>query len=380
MTAVSMVALSRYIEGTFVMRSRRDIIRLGLGATAVATFHRALAAERAPKTLLILGGTGFLGPHLTTRALGRGWQVTHFNRGKRDADGVPGVETLHGDRKGQIETLRDRKWDAVIDNTGYIPKYVKQSAELLAPNVGYCLFVSSISAYAGFTAPNDEASPTSKLADIEEEKVTNETYGPMKALCETYTMGAFTDRACVVRPGYIVGPLDPTDRFTYWPVRAARGGEMLGPGTPQDPIQIIDVRDLTAWMLRLVDDRATGYYNAVTRPREYTIGDLVRASLEASPGSGTKVTWVPESFLLNRWKSEEVDMPPWSPMGGESAGASLTSSDRARAAGLRTRLLSETVRDTLAWFRTLPEERQANLKAGIHPAVEAATLEAWHGR
>ena len=161
---------------------------------------------------------------------------------------------------------------------------------------------------------------------------------------------------------------------------AGAGGEILVPGDGQDPIQIIDVRDLTAWMLRLVDDRATGYYNAVTRPREYTIGDLVRASLEASPGSGTKVTWVPESFLLNRWKSEEVDMPPWSPMGGESVGASLTSSDRARAAGLRTRLLSETVRDTLAWFRTLPEERQANLKAGIHPSVEAATLEAWHGR
>ena len=175
-----------------------------------------------------------------------GWKVTHFNRGKRDADGVPGVETLHGDRKGQLDALRGRQWDAVVDNTGYIPKYVKQSAELLAPNAGYCLFISSISAYAGFAAPNDETSPTGKLANIDEEKVTGETYGPMKALCESYTMQAFADRASVVRPGYIVGPLDPTDRFTYWPVRASRGGEMLAPGTPQDPVQVIDARDLTA--------------------------------------------------------------------------------------------------------------------------------------
>lgn len=360
------------------MFNRRDVIQAGIGATALAATRGALAKESAPQTLLILGGTGFLGPHLTTQALARGWKVTHFNRGKRDADGVPGVETLHGDRRGQLEALRDRKWDAVIDNTGYIPKFVQQSAQLLAPNVGYCLFVSSISAYASFAKPNDESSPTGKLANIEEDKVTNETYGPMKALCETYTMRAFDGRASVVRPGYIVGPLDPTDRFTYWPVRAARGGEMLAPGTPQDPIQVIDVRDLTAWMLALVGQRTTGFYNAVTRPREYTIGDVIRASLDASPGSGTKVTWVPETYLLEHWKPEEVDVPPWSPMHGESAGASLTSNERARAAGLTTRPLAETVRDTLAWFRTLPAERQANLKAGIDPAIEATTLAAWH--
>lgn len=360
------------------MTTRRDVIQLGLGAAALATMYRTLAAERAPKTLLILGGTGFLGPHLTDAALKHGWKVTHFNRGKRDADGVPGVETLHGDRKGQLDALREHKWDAVVDNTGYVPKYVQQSAGLLAPNTGYCLFVSSISAYASFAQPNHEASPTGKLANIEEATVTNETYGPMKALCEQYTMQAWPGRASVVRPGYIVGPLDPTDRFTYWPVRAARGGEMLAPGTPQDPIQIIDARDLTAWMLALVEKRATGYYNAVTRPREYTIGDVIRASQDASPGNGTKVTWVPESFLFKQWKPEEVDVPPWSPMGGEYAGASLTSNDRARAAGLVTRPLADTMRDTLQWFRTLPAERQAKLKAGIDPAVETANLAAWH--
>ena len=360
------------------MTHRRHFIKLGLGTAALATFHRTMAAERAPQTLLVLGGTGFLGPHLTAAALAGGWKVTHFNRGKRDADGVPGVETLHGDRKGQIDALRGRQWDAVVDNTGYIPKYVKQSAELLAPNAGYCLFISSISAYAGFAAPNDETSPTGKLANIDEEKVTGETYGPMKALCESYTMQAFADRASVVRPGYIVGPLDPTDRFTYWPVRASRGGEMLAPGTPQDPVQVIDARDLTAWMLRLVERRTTGYFNAVTRPRQYTIGDVVRASLDASPGNDTRVTWVPETFLFRQWKPEEVDLPPWSPMSGEFAGASLTSSERAHAAGLATRPLAETVRDTLQWFRTLPADRQAKLKAGLDPAVEATTLAAWH--
>jgi 2'-hydroxyisoflavone reductase len=360
------------------MTSRRKLIQLGLGAATLAAFHRTLAAERAQQSLLILGGTGFLGPHLTTAALAHGWKVTHFNRGKRDADGVEGVETLHGDRKGQLDALRDRRWDAVVDNTGYIPKFVKQSAELLAPNTGYCLFISSISAYASFAAPNDEKSPTGTLANIDEEKITGETYGPMKALCEDYTMKAYAGRASVVRPGYIVGPLDPTDRFTYWPVRAARGGEMLAPGTPQDPVQVIDARDLTAWMLRLVEQRSTGYYNAVTRPREYSIGDLVRASLDASPASGTKVTWVPEDFLASQWKAEEVDLPPWSPMSGASAGASLTSSERAHAAGLTTRPLVDTVRDTLQWFRTLPAERQAKLKAGLDPAVEATTLAAWH--
>jgi len=362
------------------MWNRRALMQLGLGAASVATMHRTLAAGTAPPRLLILGGAGFLGPHLTEQALQRGWAVTHFNRGKRDADGVPDVETLHGDRKGQLDALRGHKWDAVIDSTGYIPKYVKMSAELLAPNAGYCLFVSSISAYASFAKPNDESSPTGHLANPNEEAITNDSYGPMKALCEQYSMQAFEGRAGVVRPGYIVGPLDPTDRFTYWPVRAARGSEMLAPGTPQDPVQFIDARDLTAWMLTLVERRVTGYFNAVTRPREYTIGDIVRASIAASPQAGTQATWVPEDFLFEQWPPEQVDLPPWSPMGGEYAGASLTATDRAQAAGLRTRPLEDTVRDTLAWHRTRSAERQEKLRAGLDPELEASTLAAWHAQ
>jgi 2'-hydroxyisoflavone reductase len=362
------------------MTNRREVLQSGAGLLATAAMSPLFAADAKPKTLLILGGTGFIGPHLTQEAMRLGWKVTHFNRGKRDADGVEGVETLHGDRKGDLESLKGRKWEAVVDNTGYIPKFCKMSADLLAPNAGYMLFVSSISAYGSFKEPNDEKSATGKLDDPNLETVTGETYGPMKALCEQYNMEAFKGRASVVRPGYIVGPLDPTDRFTYWPVRASRGGEMLAPGTPNDPIQIVDVRDLTAWMMKLVESRATGYYNAISPPREFTIGDIIQASQQASRDAGTKVTWVSEDFLGKQWKPEELDLPPWSPVKGEYAGASLTASKRAVDTGLKTRSMQETVNDTLAWFKTLPAERQAKLRAGLDPEKEAATLKAWHAR
>ncbi|HEY2683015.1 MAG TPA: NAD-dependent epimerase/dehydratase family protein [Steroidobacteraceae bacterium] len=362
------------------MTSRRQLLHWGACLAASGVLPRALAAERRPKTLLILGGTGFIGPHLTKQALRLGWKVTHFNRGKHAPDGVADVETLIGDRNGQIDALRARKWDVVIDDTGQIPKYVKMSADLLAPNVGYCLFISSISAYASFAKPNDETSPLGQLSDPNVDKTTDETYGPMKALCEHYSMQAFEGRASVVRPGYIVGPLDGTDRFTYWPVRASKGGEMMAPGTPSDPIQIIDVRDLAVWMMKLAQERTTGYFNAISPPRAFTMGDIIEASLRASPQSGTKATWIPEDFLARQWKVEELDFPPWSPMSGETAGASLTSTMRAQKAGLKVRPMKETVADTLAWFHTLPPERQAKLRAGIDPQKEADVLEAWHAK
>jgi 2'-hydroxyisoflavone reductase len=357
------------------MITRRNLLQI---AACTAALPPVLAADRKPKTLLILGGTGFIGPHLTQEALRRGWKVTHFNRGKRSAEVVAGVETLIGDRKGQLEALRGRRWDALIDDTGYIPKYVKMSAELLAPAVGYCLYISSISAYASFAKPNDEHSPTGKLTNPDVEEITGETYGPMKAVCEQYSAEAFKGRIAIVRPGYIVGPLDPTDRFTYWPVRASKGGEMLAPGTPRDPIQVIDVRDLVVWMMKLVDARTTGYFNADSPPGAFTMGDLVKASQQASPDAGTRVTWVPEEFLAAHWQADELDLPPWSPPTGDSAGASLTSVKSATQTGLRSRPLQETVRDTLAWFRTLPAERQAKLHAGLDPKKESDTLRAWH--
>src|SRR3984957_5870626 len=362
------------------MTSRRQLLQLAASLTASGVLPRALAAATTSKTLLILGGTGFIGPHLTKEALRLGWKVTHFNRGKRAPEGVADVETLLGDRNGQLDALRGRKWDVVSDDTGQIPKYVKMSAELLAPNVGYCLFISSISAYASFAQPNDESSPVGHLADPNIDKTTNETYGPMKALCERYSMEAFKGRASVVRPGYIVGPLDGSDRFTYWPVRASRGGEMMAPGTAHDPIQIIDVRALLVWILKLAPPRTTGYVNAVSPPHAFTMGDVVEASVRASPAAGATVTWVPEDFLATQWKVEDLDFPPWAPMSGETAAASLTSTARAQKAGLKIRPMQETVIDTLAWFRTLPPERQAKLRAGIDPQKETDVLKAWHAK
>ena len=359
------------------MRTRRELLKMG-ALLGVPRSLRVLAGEPQPGTLLILGGTGFIGPHLTQEAQRRGWRVTHFNRGKTAADGVAGVETLLGDRKGQLDALRGRSWDAVVDDTGYIPKYVKLSAELLAPRVGYCLFISSISVYASFAKPNDEQSATGTLTDPQIEEVTDTTYGPMKALCEQYSRQAFQGRIAIVRPGYIVGPLDRTDRFTYWPVRAARGGEMLAPGTRHDPIQVIDVRDLARWMMDLVQSRTNGCFNADSPPRAFTMGALLEASRHASPAAGVKVTWVPEDFLAAHWKPEELDLPPWAPLTGDSAAASLTSVKAALATGLRTRPLEQTVRDTLTWFQTLPAERQAKLRAGLDPTREAQTLRDWH--
>ena len=357
--------------------TRRTV--LGTVAGVAAGFAAgSLSAATPRRSLLILGGTGFIGPHLTDLALARDWRVTHFNRGRRDAD-VKGVRTLIGDRKGQLDALRDRRWDAVIDNTGYIPKYTRMSSDLLAPNAGFYLFTSSISAYAGFTVANDEDSPVSALVDPDGEEITDETYGPMKAQCEQYVRDAFGARCAIVRPGYIVGPLDPTDRFTYWPVRFARGGEMAAPGTPADPIQVIDVRDLAAFMLDLVERRVTGTFNAVSAPGKLTMGALLDSSRRVT-NADTRVTWLPEAFLTAQLEPEEMRFAPWESLNGEYAAASLTRTERAEREGLRTRPLDQTVRDTLAWHATRPAERQQELRSGLPPEREAALLAAWESK
>ena len=359
--------------------TRRELIQAGAGTALALAAGRLGAQSGGDRSLLVLGGTGFIGPHLTELALAQGWKVTHFNRGKRDPDGVANVETLHGDRKGQLDALKGRKWEAVVDNTGYIPKYCKMSADLLAPNTGYCLFVSSISAYAGFEKPNDIGSPTGVLENKDQEEITNESYGPMKALCEQYVRDAYGKRSSIVRPGYIVGPLDPTDRFTYWPVRYARGGEMAAPGTPRDPIQIVDVRDLVVFMLGLVERRVDGYFNAVTAPGALTMGGLLETCRDVT-GADTSVTWIDEDFLAQFLKPEEMNFAPWGPMRGAEAGGSLTGMSASTAAGLKSRPLSDIVRDTLAWHETRPAERKAELRSGLTPERERELLAAWHAR
>jgi 2'-hydroxyisoflavone reductase len=359
--------------------SRRRAIQLAGAAALTAASSRLPAAQAPGLRLLILGGTSFLGPHLTELALARDWRVTHFNRGRHDPDGVPGVQTLIGDRNGQLDALADGDWDAVIDTSGYVPRQVRLSASLLAARARQYLFVSSISVYAGFATPSDESSAVGKLTDETVEEVTAETYGALKALCEQAAQAAMPDRTTVIRPGLIVGPLDPTDRFTYWPVRTARGGEVLAPGSPADPIQVIDVRDLASWMLGLVERGVHGVFNAVSAPRQFTIGGLLNDCLLAT-GSGATFTWADAGFLQDQKISAWSDMPAWIPPAGDEAAASLTVVDRAMKEGLRVRPLIETVRDTLSWFQSLPADRRATLRAGLSPAREREALAAWRAR
>jgi len=326
--------------------------------------------------LLLLGGTVFLGPELVEAALARGHEVTLFNRGKTRPGLFPGLEKLHGDRDGQLDALKGRRWDAVLDTSGYVPRIVRLSAELLAPSVERYLFISSISAYAdGVKAPVAEEAALAPLADPISEDVKKD-YGALKAACERAAEAAMPGRALSIRPGLIVGPGDPTDRFTYWPVRLARGGEVLGPGDGADPVQVIDVRDLAALAIRCAEDRRAGVMNAVG-----PVGRLEMRGLLAGVAAGVKaappLTWVDEKFLEQAKVSPWSDLPVWM---GKDDPLSQCSNARAVAAGLACRPLADTARDTLAWWRGLPEERRRAPKAGLGAAREAEVLAAWKAR
>ena len=353
------------------------------GSAALAAAGQASSRAAKPLRILILGGTRFLGVHLTQLALDRGHQVTQFNRGKTNPDLFPQVEHLHGDRDGQLDSLRGRKWDAVIDDSGYVPRHVRLSAELLAPNVSQYLFISTISVYASLAKPVTEDSPVGKIADESVEKVDNQTYGPLKALCEKAALAALPGRATVFRPGLIVGPDDSTDRFTYWPARAARGGELLAPGTPRDPIQFIDARDLAAFALRAVENRIMGTFNVVSPPGKFTMGELIEASIAAAneqvkPNPPPHAVWVTSDFLEKQKVEPWSDMPVWIPESGDDAGAEHTNVARAMKAGLSIRPIRQTVSDTLAWHLKRPKAEQDALKAGIAPQREQEVLSAWH--
>ncbi len=359
--------------------NRRDVLKLAAAAALTGGAGRALASASPPRRLLILGGTSFLGPHLTEQALARGWQVTHFNRGKRMPDGMPGVEQLLGDRDGQLDALKGGRWDAVVDTSGYVPRHVRLSAELLAPATRQYVFISTISVYASLATPAGEDAPLGRLDDESVEEVNGETYGPLKALCEQAAERAMPGRTKIIRPGLIVGPRDPTDRFTYWPVRAARGGEFIAPGTPDDPLQVIDVRDLAALTLRCIDDRRMQVMNAVSPPRMFTMGRLMEACVVVAANDAAPV-WLPADFLAEQKVAPWSDMPAWFPPSGEEAAGALTPVDRALSAGLAIRPLIETVRDTLAWHATRPVERREKLRAGIDATRESAVLAAWRAR
>lgn len=367
------------------MTSRRVFVQGAFAAAAAAAVtagsSRLRAAPEAPrpKKILILGGTAFLGPALVAAARARGHTLTLFNRGKTNPGRFTDLEQLHGDRDGKLDALRGRKWDAVIDDSGYVPRLVHDSAALLAPSVEHYLFVSSISVYADFTQPVDERSPVGKLTAPTED-IGNGSYGPLKALCESAAEAAMPGRVTVVRPGLIVGPEDPTDRFTYWPVRLARGGEVLAPGATTDPLSYIDVRDLAAWMISLVEKRVTGTFNATGPAATLGVGAFLDGVKAGAGKPDDKLTWVDAPFLEAQNVHGWTDLPVWTPASGESRYMGLISRARAVKAGLVFRSVADTARDTLAWWNTLPAERRAKPKTGLTAERERTVLAAWHAR
>jgi len=368
--------------------NRRDLIKAGiLGGAVAATGLAAGTASREVRAamhggesldILILGGTGFIGPHMVLEALRRGHNVTLFNRGRTNADLFPDLELIRGDRGGELDGLKDRRFDAVVDNSGYVPRHVENSAQALSGNVGHYLFISTVSVYESFAVANDEDSPLGKLEDESNEEVTGATYGPMKALCERHVREEIgEDRTTVLRPGYICGPGDHTDRFSYWPVRTMRGGEMLWAGSPAHPIQIVDVRDLANFVVDSLEQEITGTYNMVIPPQSYTMGNLLEDS-QAVTGTTVEPVWADDAFIADALQSLVTNnrgaFPIWHPLEGQYAGASSFSSERALAAGLHNRPVRETTRGLIRWWETLPEERTTTMRAGLTAEQEAELI------
>ena len=323
--------------------------------------------------ILIIGGTQFVGRHLAEVALARGHELTLFHRGRTGAGLFPEAEHLTGDRDGDgLSVLKGRTWDAVIDTCGYIPRSVEQSATLLADAVPRYVFISTISVYADFsTAGLDEQSPLGTLPDPSAEEVTGATYGPLKVLCEQAAEAALPGRTLIIRPGFIVGPYDPTDRFTYWPRRVARGGDVLAPGDFAQPVQMIDGRDLAEWTLHMMEQSATGIYNATGPNAPLTLGEILDTCRTVS-GSDARFHWVSDTFLQDHDAASSSGLPFYVPAASGMSGIMAASIAKALAHGLTFRPLAETVRDTLAWDQTRPAD--VALKVGLPPERERALL------
>lgn len=322
--------------------------------------------------LLVIGGTRFVGRHIVDAALARGHEVTLFNRGN-DPDVFPGVEHIEGDRDSDLSALRGRSWDTVIDTCGYSPRQVESAAEVLRDSVNRYVFISTISVYADpVPLLADEDAPLAHVDDPTNEDLGEGRYGGLKVWCERALSERMGARLLVIRPGLVAGPHDRTDRFTYWVLRVARGGEVLAPRGPDLPVQWIDARDLAAWTMDLVERGGTGTYNATAEPGRFTMGALLDACREAT-GSGARITWVDEELLISRGLEEYQSLPLW--VTGDNAGFAQISNARAVAAGLSIRPAEDTVRDTWEWAREARAGEE--LKAGISPEQEAELLDLW---
>ena len=387
------------------MPTRRDVIKaaslaaVGLGsrshayeqaprpAPAPAPTPSGIAPAARPLRILILGGTGFIGPHQVRYALARGHKLTLFNRGRNPKDWPGQVEELTGDRNtGDLASLKGRTWDVCIDNPTTLPFWVRDAGAVLKGQVGQYIFVSTMSVYSDNRAiGEDESGALFKYQGTEEEvmKETQESvrknmgnlYGPLKARSEQEAEKWIPRITTIVRPGLIVGPGDVSDRFTYWPVRLDRGGDVLAPGDGSDAVQFVDTRDLSEWMIRLAEAKTLGIFNAMGPGFELSMQAML-LGIRAATTAGARLHWAPADFLEKQKVSPWGDMPVWVPGGSEDGGFSRRSNKKAMAAGLTFRPLAQTALDTLAWFKSLPAERQATLKAGIKPEREKEALAA----
>jgi len=379
--------------------------------------------------LLILGGTGFIGPFMAELAVARGHHVTLFNRGRREKylGAADGTEKLYGNRDPKLhaqtkvvdgkevddeaspkglDELKGKKWDAVIDNSGFVPRIVKASAELLAPNVDQYLFISTLSVYADNSKPGLDESDTLATMDDPTDENVQQFYGPLKALCEKAAEKAMPGKATIVRPGYIVGPKDTSDRFTYWPIRTSRGGEMLVPGKPDDPVQFIDVRDLADFTIRCVERKIFGVFNATGPDRKFPVSGLMAACLSASKRNSKKAdttfTYIPYDWLAAN-ECPVGSLPILLPNEGETAGFHQRSVAKAVAAGMKFRSAEDTCSALIKWWpeavalrasvaKKVDEDRRSKglptttqpaaeiLRAGISPEAEAKLLAAYRNR
>ncbi len=326
--------------------------------------------------LLVLGGTVFLGRHLVAAALGRGHDITVFNRGRSHPDLWTDVEQLRGDRDGDLEALRGRRWDAVVDTSGFVPRVVRKSAELLRGSVDVYVFISSGSVYPLRSGDKSEGSPVIRLDDPASEDV-NQHYGGLKALCEEVVLDIHGEGALIVRSGLIVGPHDPSGRFTYWTVRPARGGEVLAPGEPGREVQFIDARDQADWILDMVEAGRGGTFNVSGPSQRVTLGEVIRAC------GGPAPTWVSDEFLLEQGVRPYSELPLWVP---GSAGSLDMPLHRAHAAGLRCRELEATIADTREWAENSPAPSATDAGGRVRrpetltPGREAELLALWHER
>jgi 2'-hydroxyisoflavone reductase len=390
------VVNSSFQEQTKMSTSRRTFLKLSaiaggtLGLQRISGFTNALGSTTKavkPMRILILGGTGFTGPFQVKYALSRGHKVTVFNRGKTHPGELPKeAEQLTGDRNGQLDALKGRQWDVVIDNPTTLPVWVRDAAQILKGNADRYVFISTISVYSDNSKPGmDESGPLAKYDGADAMKETQATmrasnfrlYGPLKVLSEAEAEKWFPGKTLIIRPGLIVGPGDESDRFTYWPVRLDRGGEILAPGSPTDPVQFIDARDLAEWTIRMVEQGTTGIFNA-TGPKSLLTMQGMLEGIKKVTKTNSTFTWVDADFLAGQKVSPWSDMPVWIPPRGDEAGFSMININKAVGKGLTFRPVPDTAQATLEWFRKQTPERQAKLRAGITAEREAQVLAAWH--